>query len=147
MRLSRRCHTKDREQGSISLMLVVLFAALAGLAGIVVDGGDKLTAGENAFAVAQEAARAGAMTVDESGAYSSGSFVVSQEQALAAARSYLTDAGYHRYSVAADGARAIRVSVTVTEPTRFLSLIGVDSFTCTGTATASLVTGITGAAG
>ncbi len=126
-------------------MLVVLFAALAGLAGIVVDGGAKLTADENAVAVAQEAARAGAMTVDESVAYSSGSFVVSQEQALAAARSYLTDAGYHRYSVVADGARSISVTVTVTEPTRFLSLIGVDSFTCMGTATASLVTGVTGA--
>jgi hypothetical protein len=147
MRLSRRCHTGDRERGSISLMLVVLFAALAGLAGIVVDGGAKLTADENAIAVAQEAARAGAMTVDESAAYSSDLFVVSQEQALAAARSYLTDAGYHHYSVAADGARAIRVSVTVTEPTRFLSLIGVNSFACTGTATASLVTGVTGAAG
>jgi type IV secretory pathway TrbL component len=147
MRLSRRCHTGVRDHGSISLMLVVLFAALVGLAGIVVDGGAKLTAGENAIAVAQEAARAGAMTVDESAAYSSGSFVVSQEQALAAARSYLIGAGYHRYSLAADGARAIRVSVTVTEPTRFLALIGVDSFTCTGTATASLVTGLTGAAG
>jgi hypothetical protein len=46
--------------------------------------------------------------------------------------------------VSTDGARAIRVSVTVTEPTRFLSLIGLDSFTSTGTATASLVTGVTG---
>jgi len=128
-------------------MVVVLFAALAALAGMVVDGGAKLTAHENAVAVAQEAARAGAMTVDKSAAYSSGSFVVSRQQALAAARSYLIRAGYDRYSVAPDGTRAISVSVTVTEPTKFLSLIGVDSFTCTGTATASLVTGVTGGAG
>lgn len=128
-------------------MLVVLFAALAAIAGIVVDGGAKLTAHENAVAVAQEAARAGAMTVDESVAYSSGSVVVSQQQALAAARRYLIRAGYDRYAVASDGARAISVSVTVTEPTRFLSLIGVDSFTCTGTATASLATGVTGGTG
>lgn len=137
----------DRERGGLSLMLVVLFAVLAGLAGIVVDGGAKLIAHENAVAAAQEAARAGAMTVDESAAYSSGSFVVSQQQALAAARSYLIRAGYDRYAVAPDGTRAITVSVTVTEPTRFLSLIGVDSFTCTGTATASLVIGVTGATG
>jgi hypothetical protein len=136
---------RDRERGGLSLMLVVLFAALAALAGIVVDGGAKLIAHENAVAVAQEAARAGAMTVDKSAAYSSGSFVVSQQQALAAARSYLIRAGYHRYAVAPDGTRAITVSVTVTEPTRFLSLIGVDSFTCTGTATASLMIGVTGA--
>jgi len=137
----------DRERGGLSLMLVVLFVALAALAGIVVDGGAKLIADENAVALAQEAARAGATTVDESAAYSSGSFVVSQQQALAAARSYLIGAGYDRYSVSPDGSRAIRVSVTITEPTRFLSLIGVDSFTCTGIATASLVTGVTGAAG
>jgi hypothetical protein len=34
--------------------------------------------------------------------------------------------------------------VTITEPTKFLSLIGIDSFTSTGTATASLLTGVTG---
>lgn len=136
----------DSERGGLSLMLVILFVVLAALAGIVVDGGAKLTADENAVALAQEAARAGATTVNESAAYSSGSFVVSQQHALAAARSYLVGAGYNRYSVAAEGSRAIRVTVTITEPTRFLALIGVDSFTCTGTATASLVTGVTGAA-
>jgi len=139
--------SRDRERGGLSLMLVVLFAGLAALAGIVVDGGAKLIAHENAVAVAQEAARAGAMTVDESAAYSSGSFVVSQQQALAAARGYLIRAGYGRFAVTADGSRAITVSVTVTEPTRFLSLIGVNSFTCTGTATASLVIGVTGPTG
>ena len=137
----------DRERGGLSLMLVVLFAALVALAGIVVDGGAKLSAHGNAIAAAQEAARAGAMTLDESAAYSSGSFVISQQQALAAARSYLIRAGYSRYTVAPDGTRAITVSVTITEPTRFLSLIGVASFTCTGTATASLVIGVTGATG
>jgi len=125
-------------------MIVVLFVALAALAGIVVDGGAKLTADENAVALAQEAARAGAMTVNASAAYASGSFVVDQRQALAAARSYLADAGYEQFTVSAVGAHAIRVSVTITEPTKFLSLIGVDSFTSTGTATASLVTGVTG---
>jgi hypothetical protein len=117
---------------------------LAALAGIVVDGGAKLTADEDAVAIAQEAARAGASMVNASSAYASGSFVVDQGQALGAARQYLTGAGYDHFTVSADGARAIRVSVTVTEPTRFLSLIGLDSFTSTGTATASLVTGVTG---
>ena len=125
-------------------MVVVLFAALAALAGIVVDGGAKLDADENAVALAQEAARAGATTVSVSRAYASGSFVVDQEQALGAARSYLANAGYDRFTVSAAGVRAIRVSVTITQPTIFLSLIGVDSFTSTGTATATLVTGVTG---
>ena len=133
----------DRDRGSLSLLVVILFVALAALAGIVVDGGAKLEADQNAVALAQEAARAGATIVNESSAYSSGTFVVDQQQAIAAARSYLNEAGYEQYTVAAAGTHAIRVSVTITEPTRFLSLIGVDSFTCTGTATASLVTGVT----
>ena len=156
MRLSLRCHTRrstvsgmpdrnhDGERGGLSLMIVVLFVVLAALAGIVVDGGAKLAADETAVALAQEAARAGATTVDVSRAYASGSFVVDQGEALAAARSYLVTAGCDRFTVAAVGARAIRVSVTITEPTRFLSLIGIDSFTSTGAATASLLTGVTG---
>jgi hypothetical protein len=134
----------DGERGGLSLMIVVLFVALAALAGIVVDGGAKLAADENAVAAAQEAARAGATTVNVSSAYASGSFVVDQRQALAAARSYLANAGYEQFTVSGVGIRAIRVSVTITEPTKFLSLIGVDSFSSTGTATASLVTGVAG---
>jgi hypothetical protein len=135
---------READRGSLSLMIVVLFVALACLAGIVVDGGAKLTADENAAALAQEAARAGASSVNVSTAYSSGAFVVDEQQALAAARGYLVAAGYHDFSVSSVGARTIRVTVTITEPTRFLSLVGVRSFTCTGTATASLVTGVTG---
>jgi len=125
-------------------MIVVLFAVLVALAGVVVDGGAKLTADENAVSVAQEAARAGAAMVDRSSAYASGSFVIDQGRALEAAGRYLTEAGYDHFTLSADGSRAIRVSVTITEPTKFLSLVGIDSFTCTGTATASLVTGVTG---
>jgi Flp pilus assembly protein TadG len=135
---------RDSERGSLSLMVAVLFAALAAMAGIVVDGGAKLAGDENAVAIAQEAARAGATSVDLSRAYATGTFAVDQQVAVTAASSYLSGAGYRQYGVAADGADAIRVTVRITEPTRFLSLIGVDSFTCTGTATASLVTGVTG---
>jgi hypothetical protein len=133
-----------RDRGALSLMIVVLFVTLAALAGIVVDGGAKLAASQNAVALAQEAARAGATTVGTSSAYTQGTFVVDQQLAVAAARRYLKAAGAHRYTVRVAGSRAITVIVTITEPTRFLGLIGVDSFTCTGTATASLVTGVTG---
>ena len=134
----------DSERGSLSLMIVVLFVALVALTGVVVDGGAKLTGDENAVAVAQEAARAAATSVDVSDAYSTGAFVVDKQQAIAAARSYLAAAGYTQYSITAEGPDAIQVSVRVTEPTRFLSLVGVDSFTCTGTATASLTASVTG---
>jgi hypothetical protein len=135
---------RDSQRGSLSLMIVVLFAALVALAGIVVDGGAKLTGDENAAAVAQEAARAGATSVDASRAYSTGAFAVDQQQAVTAARDYLSAAGYRHYTVSAQGTEAILVTVRITEPTRFLSIIGIDTFTCSGTAVASLVTGVTG---
>jgi Flp pilus assembly protein TadG len=141
-----RARCEDAERGSLSLMIVILFVALVALAGIVVDGGAKLAGDENAVAVAQEAARAGATSVDTSRAYASGRFVVNQQEAVAAARAYLAAAGYRRYAVVADGPDAIRVSVSISEPTRFLSLIGIDSVTCDGSAIASLVTSVTGPA-
>jgi Flp pilus assembly protein TadG len=133
----------DGERGSLTLMLAVLMVALLALAGLVIDGGRKLNQSASAYAIAQEAARAGAGMVDRSAAYRSGTFRIDEGQALAAARDYLTGAGYNG-SVTADGTRRIRVTVTVSEPTLVLSLIGIDTMTSTGSAVASLVTGVTG---
>ena len=113
------------------------------LAGVVIDGGAKLNQAENANAIAQEAARAGAGLVNPANAYSTGSFTVDQGQALAAARQYLAAAGYHG-TVIPVGTESIHVTVTVTAPTRVLSIIGIDSMSSTGSATASLVAGVTG---
>lgn len=132
------------DRGALSLMLVVLVGALVLLAGFVVDGGAQLAADENAQALAQEAARAGATSVDPSTAYRNGAFVVDPELAASAASSYLTDAGYSDYKVFVVSGSEIRVRVTVSEPTKFLSVIGINNITSTGWATASLVTGVTG---
>jgi len=125
-------------------MLAVLFVALLALAGLVVDGGAKLDAAQNATAAAQEAARAGAGIISPAQAYATGAFAVDQSQAVAAAQQYLSQAGYTG-SVAVAGRDSIRVTVTVTEPTKILSIIGIDSVSATGSATAVLVTGVTGA--
>ncbi len=133
----------DGQHGGITLMLVVLFVGLVAMAGIVIDGGAKLTEFENAAAAAQEAARAGAGIVNPATAYQSGSFSVERQRAIAAARSYMAAAGYQG-SVSLLGANSIRVTVSITRPTRALSFLGIDSITSTGTATADLVTGVTG---
>lgn len=134
---------RGNDRGSLTLMLAVLMVALLALAGLVIDGGRKLNEAENAYAIAQEAARAGAGQVDTSAAYGAGKFHVDQAQAIAAARAYLASAGYQG-TVSAVGADQIGVSVTVTQQTTVLSLIGIDTMTSTGTAVASLVTGVTG---
>lgn len=136
------------ERGSLTLMLAVMFVALLALAGIVIDGGAKLTAAENATAIAQEAARAGAGMVNQSTAYAKGNFVVDQNQAIQAAEQYLsqpsvTGAGYHGW-VTREGTQSIQVTVKFIEPTRVLSIIGIDQVNGTGTATANLVAGVTG---
>jgi hypothetical protein len=132
-----------RDTGSLTLLLTFLMVALLALVGLVIDGGRKLNQSANAYAIAQEAARAGAGMVDRSAAYRSGSFGVNEGQALTAARAYLASAGYTG-SVSSDGTQQIRVTVTVTGRTLMLSLIGIDTMTSTGSAVASLVTGVTG---
>jgi Flp pilus assembly protein TadG len=134
----------DDERGSLTLMLAVLFVALLAMAGLVVDGGAKLDEAEYAAAVAQEAARAGAGMVNQARAYSTGSFAIDRVQALDAAQQYLAVAGVHG-TVRTVGADSIGVTVTITEPTKILSIIGISTITSTGSATASLVTGVTGA--
>jgi len=132
------------ERGSLTLMLVTMSVALLALAGLVLDGGAKLNAASTAAAVAEEAARAGAGQVSRPTAYSSGSFVVSAAQARSAARQYLNAAGYRNYDVQVLPPRTIRVTVTVVQPTKILSLIGIVSFSVSESATATLVAGVTG---
>ncbi len=132
-----------QDSGSLTLLLALLMVALLALVGLVIDGGRKLNQSASAYAIAQEAARAGAGMVDRSVAYRSGTFGVDEAQALAAARAYLVSAGYTG-SVSSEGTRRIRVTVTVRGRTLVLSLIGIDTMTSTGSAVASLVTGVTG---
>jgi Flp pilus assembly protein TadG len=136
------------ERGSLTLMLAVMFVSLVALAGIVIDGGAKLTAAENATSIAQEAARAGAGMVNQQTAYSSGSFVVDIGQAEAAANQYLataSTAGVTGSSGPVPGQpNTIEVTVTITRPTKVLSILGITSMTVTGHATANLESGVTG---
>lgn len=132
----------ERDTGSLTLMLAVLMVVLLAFTGLVIDGGRQLDQTENAYAIAQEAARAGAGIVNTSTAYKSGAYQVDLPRALAAARTYLANAGYSG-SVTGTG-DTIRVTVTVSETTTLLSLVGIDKMSATGTAVASLVTGVTG---
>lgn len=130
------------DSGSLTLMLAALMVALLALGGLVVDGGRKLDATQKAYAIAQEAARAGAGRVNTSAAYRSGTFKVDPSQAKAAAIAYIRSTPYSG-SVSVSG-NSIKVTVWVTEPTAVLSLIGIGSFRSKGSAVASLVSGVTG---
>jgi len=138
------------DRGSLSLMLIIMFVSLLALAGLVIDGGAQLDAASNASSIAQEAARAGADQVNRSAVYSSGTFEVNPAEAVAAAQAYLASARLDlsgtefKSTVTVIGPRTIRVTVTVREPAKVLSLIGVNWISASESATASLVTGVTG---
>lgn len=135
---------RSGEQGSITILAVILFLAILAAAGLVVDGGAKIRAARQASAVAEEAARAGAGRVNRDQAYAhGGSFVIDRTSAVAAARSYLNSSGVTG-SVTMTGARRIRVTATIDKPTVLLSLIGIGHLHVTKTATADLLQGIQG---
>lgn len=147
MALTKRAALVCRDDGAaLTLMLLVLFPVLLAFAGLALDGGAKLNEAERAVAVAQEAARAAVTQADRGTAYASGRVVVSGWQAVAAARAYLLAAGYRNFTVIRLGSQRIEVAVRITRPTVMLRLVGIDTMTSTGTAIATLVSGVTGPA-
>jgi Flp pilus assembly protein TadG len=135
----------ERDCGALTLMMAVMMVILLAFAGLVIDGGRKLDQSENAYAVAEEAARAGAGMVNTGEAYGSGTYEVDGPEARAAAQAYLASVASQGYSgtVSVSG-NNIRVTVQIVEHTTVLSLVGIDTMSSTGTAVASLVTSVTG---
>lgn len=123
-----------RDAGSVSVMVAVLVPALLLALALVVDGGARLRAIARADALAAEAARAAGTAVDTRGP----TVRVDTTSALRSAQDYLARAG-HPGQVTIAGARAVRVTVTVTEPTP-IGLLG-GSIQATGTALAELGVG------
>ncbi|WP_020670183.1 hypothetical protein [Amycolatopsis nigrescens] len=126
--------SRPRDAGSVSVMVAVLIPALLFVLALVVDGSARLRAIARADALAAEAARAANTAVDTR----SPSVGVDTATVARAAADYLARAG-HPGQVTIAGARAVRVTVTVTAPTT-IGLLG-DSTQATGTALAQLGVG------
>lgn len=123
-----------RDRGSVSVMVAVLVPALLLVLGLVVDGSARLRAIARADALAAEAARAANTAVDTR----SSSVEVDTAGAVHAATDYLAATG-HTGHVTVAGSRAVRVTVTVTEPMP-IGLLG-GSTHATATALAQLGVG------
>lgn len=115
---------EDGEGGGISLMVLIMVPALVIAFGLVIDGGTKATALDRANRVAMEAARAGAQAVSGS----AGNW--SATAARQAAQDYLA-AEDLTGSVTFSGDR-VQVEVSWAEPTKVLSIIGVDDLAVQG---------------
>ncbi|MBE1584588.1 pilus assembly protein TadG-related protein [Nonomuraea angiospora] len=130
----------NAERGSVTLFTAVVAFALLLCAGLMVDGGAKIQAYREAYAAAEEAARAGAGQMNTGHAYTSGQFKIDPAQAANAARAYLSSAG-HAGTVSTTG-NQVRITVTVTKPTVLISLIGIGTVSATATASARMFHGI-----
>ncbi len=129
-------HPAD-ERGSFTLMMAVTVLALFLAVGLVVDGGAKIAAVEQANRSAAEAARAGAQQVDVGRVQGGVGLLLRPGPAQAAATSALVAAGASGSAFAS--ASEVRVQATVTKPTVFLALIGISSVTGQGSATVEVV--------
>lgn len=138
MTTPRRRGRPAGERGALSVLMAVLVPGLLLIIGLAVDGGAKVQAAQRANAIADEAARAGGQAVDRSAALA-GDVRVDVAAAIAAAQDYL---GRHDVlgTVTVVDADTLAVTTTITEPTVFLGLIGIDTLTVAGSGTADLIT-------
>lgn len=124
----------DERGHSISVFAVMLMATLIMVTGLVVDGGQKLTASTRAESAAAGAARAAgnaAATKELAGESAPGAAVL-------AAKAFLAGTQEVEGSVSVE-AGVVTVRTHTTQPTVILSMIGIDSFSGSGFAEANIV--------
>ena len=122
---------EDGSGGGMSLVLLLCAVALLVVLGLVVDGGTKAQALDRANRIAMEAAAAGAQAVTTRGGD------VNAAAADAAVQDYLAAEG-----VTGDAqiqANRVDVAVTLTTPTKMLSMVGIDEITVTGDGYANVI--------
>jgi phage gp45-like len=118
------------EEGRVSAFVVVFTIGILALAGLTLDGGLALAAKVRANGQAQAAARAGAQAIDLGVYRASGRLELVGEQAIADARSYLASVGATgTVTVSGD---TVTVTITTTQRTQLLGLIGVASLSVHG---------------
>jgi hypothetical protein len=133
------------EEGAVSILVVGLATALLMVAGLLYDGGKILAGRQEAFAVADNAARAGAQALDIGVLRGSGATRLDRAAASSAANGYLARVG--RAGTVTVGDDRVEVVVAITVETHLLSAVGLHARTVTGTGEARAVRGITGPGG
>ena len=141
MNPSQRVHRAraGREDGVITVMVVVLSIAVVAAAGLVIDGGRLLSARRDAANVAAAAARTAAQELDVESLETTNDVALIPQDAYNVAREILTRQGYapEDTTITITGA-GVRVEVRDDVPLTLLSLTGIRTRTVTGVATAEL---------
>jgi Flp pilus assembly protein TadG len=141
-RLAQWPRSRRRSQrGSATVFMLGFAAVLMVGAGLVVDGGLALNKRSQLTDDAEQAARSGANAIDVNTLRSSGVLTVDPDQATAVATDFLSQRGYTNISVVVNG-NEVSASAEASVDTAILSLVGIDTFTVRGDATATPETGI-----
>ena len=142
-RLRRRWKARRRqrrEDGQFLAMTCVFMTMFLALAGLVADGGHYFDAKQAAASEAEQAARAGAGSLDVSQLHA-GTVALDPTTAVTAAESYMAVAG-HPGTAWVEG-NTVYAQISYRQPTQLLGIIGVGSLQINVTESATDVSGIT----
>ena len=132
---------RDRrsEEGQFLAMTAVFMTMFLALTGLVVDGGHYLDAKQQAASEAEQAARAGAGSLDV-GQLHAGTIAVDPSVAVTMAENYMSSAGQPGTAWVVGNTVYARISYRL--PTQLLGIIGVGSLALSVTESATDVSGI-----
>ncbi|MCC6387449.1 MAG: hypothetical protein IT302_08710 [Dehalococcoidia bacterium] len=120
--LFRRLHD---DEGQVLVMVALMMVGVVSVVGLVSDGGLVFAQRRDLQNVADAAAAAGAMQIDEAAYREAGTVLLDEQQARDVAASYLEGEGDLEYVVFVLPAR-IEVSVSRQASTGFLRVIGIN---------------------
>lgn len=135
--------TLQSESGQVAPIVAVTMLGLIAVAGLVVDGGIMFSERRNLQALADGAARAGAMQIDESALRNSGGETVQldAEAALSSVERYLAASGFSGRSEVFSDPGSVTVRLWEEKGTILVRILGIDSFEAASSATARPRTG------
>jgi len=132
MSVVRRLHGDD---GQVLVMVALMMVGVVSVVGLVSDGGLVFAQRRDLQNVADAAAAAGAMQIDEAVYRSTGEVVLDEQLARDAAAFYLDAEGDLDYVVSVLSDR-VEVSVSRQATTGFLRVVGIDGVEVTASASA-----------
>jgi Flp pilus assembly protein TadG len=135
----QRLHHRP-EDGQFLAMTVVFMTMFLALTGLVADGGRYLDARQAAASEAEQAARAGASSLDL-GQLHAGNIALDPSTAVSAAENYMIAAG--QPGTAWVVGNVVYAQISYRQPTQLLGIIGVGSMQITVTESATDISGIT----
>ncbi len=142
--LPRPGQPDGRERGSISIFLATSAFCFIMLVGVAVDLTGQVHAQQYARDIAAEAARVGGQQLEVTPAIQGTNASAAAAQAAQAAQAYLAAADNITGSASVTGGTIVTVTTSSTYRTRFLSIVGLNQMTVTGSAQARVTRSVGG---